>query len=227
MRRVRRRCADVIKHQLGGSAAAAALRPVSRLWRHLSIDDQRIDRADRLCRVRPLRAGVSAVHDRVAATQLSGGIRPSRDLAGRFGRRPSWVVSRASAAAARLCHGLVPPAQWCGMTINDVPAASVTASRHSGISLPLSAARAWLSSAPERPLARQRVTLARQLAEAAAGRGRNCRLQRDCSGYLVSVFPLNGGCGVGPSRSGAKAGRSAYGATPLSRWLEAKHRLPP
>ena len=36
-------------------------------------------------------------------------------------------------------------------------------------------------------------------------------------GYPVSVFPLNGGCGVEHSRSGAKAGRSAYGATMPNR----------
>jgi hypothetical protein len=67
---------------------------------------------------------------------------PLRDLADGFGSRPSWVVSWASAAVARPCHGLVPTAQWCGMAMNDVPAASVTARRHSGISLPLSAASA-------------------------------------------------------------------------------------
>jgi hypothetical protein len=40
------------------------------------------------------------------------------------------------------CHGLVPTAQWCGMAMNGVPAASVTTRRHSGISLPFSAASA-------------------------------------------------------------------------------------
>jgi hypothetical protein len=40
------------------------------------------------------------------------------------------------------CQGLVPTAQWCGMAMNDVPAASATARRHSGISSPLSAASA-------------------------------------------------------------------------------------